>query len=72
MAKLFVNRGNSDQMPHFVSSELDLHCTNYPLVVSRLKWVNVDYIPITMKYQYVLKIYLNICFLELLKEFQRN
>ena len=70
MAKLFANSGNPDQMPHFVPSELGLHCINHPLVVSRLKWVNVDYIPITMKY--VPKISLNICFLELLKEFQRN
>ena len=26
MAKLFANSGDPDQMPHFVASDLGLHC----------------------------------------------
>ena len=43
MAKLFANSGDPDQAPqnHSVASDQCLQClSNYPLGVSRLKWVN--------------------------------
>ena len=39
MAKLFVNPGDTDQMPHSVASGLGLHCLPVALLgVSRQKW----------------------------------
>ena len=39
--KLFANRGDPDQMPHSVASDLGLHCLPITLLeVSRLQWVN--------------------------------
>ena len=39
MAKLFANSGDPDQMPHFVASDLGLHCLPVTLLgVPRLKW----------------------------------
>ena len=40
MAKLFANSGDPDQTPHFVASELGLHCLPITLVqISPLQWV---------------------------------
>ena len=40
MVELFSNSGDPDQMPHFVASDLGLHCLpNTLLGVSRLQWV---------------------------------
>ena len=43
-AKLFVNRGDPDQMLHSVESDLGLHCLSVKLLgVSGLKWVTSLY-----------------------------
>ena len=40
MVELLANSGGPDQMPHFVASDLCLHCLPIMLLgVSRLKWV---------------------------------
>ena len=40
MAKLFANSGDLDQMPHFVASDLGLHCLPVTLLeVFSLNWV---------------------------------
>ena len=42
MVKLFANSGDPDQMPHYVLSDLGLHCLPITLLgVSRLQWVNI-------------------------------
>ena len=42
MAKLFANSGDPDQIPHFVASDLGLHCFSITLLgVSRLQWVKM-------------------------------
>ena len=41
MVELFANSGDPDQMPHFVASDLGLHCLPITLLgVSRLQWVS--------------------------------
>ena len=41
MVELFANSGDADQMPHSVTSDLDLHCLPIIILgVSRLQWVN--------------------------------
>ena len=43
MDKSFVNDGGPDQTPHYVASDLGLHCFPVTLLrVSRLKWVKRD------------------------------
>ena len=43
MVELFANSGDPDQMPHFVASDLGLHCLQVTLLgVSRLQWVMVS------------------------------
>ena len=45
MAKLFANSGDPDQMPHFVVSDLGLHCLPIALLgVSRLQKVKRLYL----------------------------
>ena len=40
MAEVFANSGYPDQTPHFVASDLGLHCLPITLLrVSRLQWV---------------------------------
>ena len=42
MAEVFANREDPDQTPHFVASDLDLHCLPVTLLgVPRLQWVKV-------------------------------
>ena len=42
MAKLFANRDH-DHMPHFVASDLGLHCLQVTLLgVSRLQWIKEE------------------------------
>ena len=44
MVEPFTNRGDPEQMPHSVASDLGLHCLPVTLLgVSRLQWVNFIY-----------------------------
>ena len=38
MAELFANSGDPDQMPHFVASDLDLHCLPVTLLGVTFSW----------------------------------
>ena len=43
MTELFVNSGDSDQMPHYALSDHSLHCLPITLLgVSRLQWVEPE------------------------------
>ena len=66
MAKLFAKSGDPDQMPHSVASVLDLQCLPVTLLwVSRLQWVNANFIKSCIVVIFVLFGYLN-CFMYLL------
>ena len=51
MAKLFANSGDPDQTPHSAASDLGLHCLPVTLLrVSRLQWVNANYMKMILGY----------------------
>ena len=44
MENPLANSVGPDQMPHYVGSDLGLHCLSMTLLrVSRKHWINVDY-----------------------------
>ena len=45
MVELYANRGDTDQMPHIVASDLGLHCLPITLLgISRLQWVKSNFL----------------------------
>ena len=49
MAKLFANSGDPDPTPRSAASDLGLHCLPSTLLrVSRLQWVNPQWLEISM------------------------
>ena len=45
MVELFAKRGDPDQLPHVVASDLGLHCLPITLLgISRLQWVESNFL----------------------------